>query len=143
LTFPITETLLLRNITLIFPYFIGYIIGGESLLSEVPADLEETRTEYLDKEILRAAMIAELDAINIYEQMANMAKSKKIRKILLDIARKEKIHVAMFETVLLQTDKGVLKIYADYALARSRKQVSFSPFFWIFSLFSLLLPLTN
>ncbi|HET8687608.1 MAG TPA: ferritin family protein [Methanosarcina sp.] len=71
--------------------------------------------------MLRAAMIAELDAINIYEQMANLAKSEKIRKILLDIARKEKIHVAMFETVLLQTDREFLNIYADYALARSRK----------------------
>ena len=91
------------------------------MLSEVLADLEKTRSEDLDKEILRAAMIAELDAISIYEQMANLAKSEKIRKVLLDIARKEKIHVAMFETVLLQTDREFLKIYADYALARSRK----------------------
>lgn len=66
-------------------------------------------------------MIAELDAINTYEQMANMAKSEEIRKVLFDIARKEKIHVTMFETVLLQTDKEFLKIYSDYALARSRK----------------------
>jgi rubrerythrin len=65
-------------------------------------------------------MIAELDAVNIYEQMANMTKNDEIRKILLDVARKEKIHVAMFETVLLQTDKEFLKIYADYALARTK-----------------------
>ncbi|WP_396654700.1 demethoxyubiquinone hydroxylase family protein [Methanosarcina baikalica] len=88
------------------------------MLSEVLADLENTRAEDLDKEILRAAMIAELDAVNIYEQMANLTKNEKIRKILLDIAREEKIHVAMFETVLLQTDREFLKIYADYALAR-------------------------
>ena len=91
------------------------------MFSELHVDLEKTRPEDLDKEILRAAMIAELDAINIYEQMANLAKSEKIRKVLLDIARKEKIHVAMFETVLLQTDREFLKIYADYALARSKK----------------------
>lgn len=77
--------------------------------------------EDLDKEILRAAMIAELDAVNVYEQMANMTKNEKIRKILLDIARQEKVHVAMFETVLLQTDKEFLKIYADYALARNKR----------------------
>jgi rubrerythrin len=53
--------------------------------------------------------------------MANLAKSEEIRTVLLDIARKEKIHVAMFETVLLQTDGEFLKIYADYALARSIK----------------------
>ncbi|AKB51881.1 hypothetical protein MSBRW_2628 [Methanosarcina barkeri str. Wiesmoor] len=91
------------------------------MFSEVLADFEKTRPEDLDKEILRVAMIAELDAINIYEQMANLAKSEEIHKVLLDIAREEKIHVAMFETVLLQTDREFLKIYSDYALARSRK----------------------
>lgn len=88
---------------------------------EAIADLENIRPEDLDKEILRAAMIAELDAINIYEQMANMTKNEEIRTILLDIARQEKIHVAMFEIVLLQTDREFLKIYSDYALARSKK----------------------
>ena len=58
-------------------------------------------------------MIAELDAVNAYEQMANLTKNEEIRKILLEIARKEKIHVAMFETVLLQTDREFLKIYSD------------------------------
>ncbi len=63
-------------------------------------------------------MIAELDAINLYEQMAKLTKNEEIRTILLDIAREEKIHVAMFETVLLQADEEFLMIYADYALAR-------------------------
>jgi rubrerythrin len=85
------------------------------------ADIGKTRPEDIDKEILRVAMIAELDAINIYEQMANLTKNEEIRKILLDIARKEKIHVAMFETVLLQTDREFLKIYSSYALARAKK----------------------
>ncbi len=62
---------------------------GKNLLSEAFVILEKTRSEYLDKEILRAAMIAELDGINIYEQMANLAKSEKFVKFcltLLDIA---------------------------------------------------------
>ena len=50
--------------------------------------------------------------------MSNLAKSEEIRKILLDIAREEKIHVAMFETVLLQADEEFLQVYIDYALAR-------------------------
>lgn len=91
------------------------------MFSEILADMEKIRPEDLDKEILRAAMIAELDAINVYEQMANMTKNEKLRIILMDIARQEKIHVAMFETVLLQTDMEFLKIYADYALARAKK----------------------
>ncbi|KKF98021.1 MULTISPECIES: ferritin family protein [Methanosarcina] len=88
------------------------------MFSETLADLENISKKDLDKEILRAAMIAELDAVNLYEQMANLTKNEEIRTILLDIAREEKIHVAMFETVLLQADKEFLKIYADYALAR-------------------------
>lgn len=91
------------------------------MFSEILADIEKIRPEDLDKEILRAAMIAELDAINVYEQMANMTKNEKLRIILMDIARQEKIHVAMFETVLLQTDMEFLRIYADYALARAKK----------------------
>jgi hypothetical protein len=107
-----------------FCFSISYkadLYGGENLFSGAIADLENIRPEDLDKEILRAAMIAELDAINIYEQMANMTKNEEIRTILLDIARQEKIHVAMFEIVLLQTDREFLKIYSDYALARSKK----------------------
>ncbi len=38
-------------------------------------------------------IIAELDAINLYEQMANMTENEKIKKILLDIAKEEKTHV--------------------------------------------------
>ena len=96
-------------------------MGVNTRLSKVLENIDKIRPEDLDKEILRAAMIAELDAVNAYEQMANMTKNEEIRQILLDVARKEKIHVAMFETVLLQTDREFLKIYADYALARAKK----------------------
>ena len=66
------------------------------MLSKIPISLEETRKEDLDKEILRAAIIAELDAINLYEQMAAMAQNGDIKKILLDVAGEEKTHVGEF-----------------------------------------------
>jgi rubrerythrin len=59
----------------------------------------------LDKEILRAGIIAELDAINLYEQMAALAENKDIKKILVDIAKEEKTHVGEFQTLLLRNDK--------------------------------------
>jgi rubrerythrin len=96
-------------------------MGVNTRLSKALEGIDKIRPEDLDKEILRAAMIAELDAVNMYEQMANMTKNREISQILLEVARKEKIHVAMFETVLLQTDREFLKIYADYALARAKK----------------------
>jgi len=74
------------------------------MLSKIPIDIERMKKEGLDKEILRAAMIAELDAINLYEQMADMTQNKNIRKLLLDVAREEKTHVGEFQALLLRKD---------------------------------------
>jgi rubrerythrin len=75
------------------------------MLSRIPIKLEKIKKEDLDKEILRAGMIAELDAINLYEQMTAMTGREDIRKILLDIAKEEKTHVGEFQTMLLELDK--------------------------------------
>lgn len=88
------------------------------MLSEIPAILEELDSEDIDKEVLRAAIIAEFDAVNIYEQMAGLTKDENLRAILLDIAKEEKLHIAMFQSVLLEYDQEYLEIMADYSLAR-------------------------
>jgi len=75
------------------------------MLSKIPLDLNKIAERDLDKEILRAGIIAELDAINLYEQMAALAENKNIKKILLDIAREEKTHVGEFQALLLREDK--------------------------------------
>jgi rubrerythrin len=74
------------------------------MLSKIPISLGSVRKEDLDKEILRAGIIAELDAINLYEQMAAMTKDRNIKNILLDIAKEEKTHVGEFLTLLLRKD---------------------------------------
>ncbi len=74
------------------------------MLSQIPIDLKSISAEDLDKEILRAGMIAELDAINLYEQMANLTKNPDIRTILLDIAKEEKTHIGEFQALLLRFD---------------------------------------
>jgi rubrerythrin len=82
------------------------------MLSKIPIHIEKLRKEDLDREILRAAIIAELDAINLYEQMADMSQNKDIRKLLLDVAKEEKTHVGEFQTLLLTEDpqqKGELE----------------------------------
>ncbi|MFC1686265.1 demethoxyubiquinone hydroxylase family protein [Nanoarchaeota archaeon] len=73
------------------------------MLSDIPKKLGQKGD--VDKEILRAGMIAELDAVNLYEQMAASATNKDLKKVLLDIAKEEKTHVAEFETLLLRLDK--------------------------------------
>jgi rubrerythrin len=75
------------------------------LLSRIPINLERISKENLDKEILRAGIIAELDAINLYEQMAAMTENDEIKGILLDIAKEEKTHVGEFQALLLINDK--------------------------------------
>ncbi len=75
------------------------------MLSKEPIDLKKVRKEEIDKEILRLGIIAELDAVNLYEQLAAMTKDKIIKEVLLDIAKEEKTHIAEFETLLLQKDR--------------------------------------
>ena len=74
------------------------------MLSKIPIILEDIAKEDMDKEILRTGVIAELDVINLYEQMAAMTKDNDIKKILLDIAKEEKTHVGEFLTLLLRKD---------------------------------------
>jgi rubrerythrin len=74
------------------------------MLSKIPIIFENIGKKDMDKEILRTGVIAELDAISLYEQMAAMTRNKDIKKILLDIAKEEKTHVGEFLTFLLKTD---------------------------------------
>ncbi|MHA1409876.1 MAG: ferritin family protein [Candidatus Odinarchaeia archaeon] len=74
------------------------------MLSKIPIDLNRVKKKDLDLEILRAGIIAELDAISLYEQMASLAQNKHIRTILLDIAKEEKTHVGEFQALLLKLD---------------------------------------
>ena len=78
-------------------------------MSKIPIDLEKVRKEDLDKEILRVGIIAELDAINLYEQLAAMTENENMRKALLDIAKEEKTHMGEFQELLLRADKEQVK----------------------------------
>jgi len=75
------------------------------MLSRIPIKIDNIAKEELDKEILRAGIIAELDAINLYEQMAAMTKNDDIKRTLLDIAKEEKTHVGEFQALLLINDE--------------------------------------
>ena len=75
------------------------------MLSKIPTNLEKVKKEDLNKEILRVAIIAELDAVNLYEQMAALTENQNIKTILLDIAKEEKTHFGEFQALLLINDK--------------------------------------
>ncbi len=74
-------------------------------LGKIPIDLSKIKKDNLDKQILRAGVLAELDAINLYEQMADMTDNKELKQILLEVAKEEKEHVGEFQTLLLDLDK--------------------------------------
>ncbi|MBN1357546.1 rubrerythrin [Candidatus Bathyarchaeota archaeon] len=88
------------------------------MLSKIPIDLAKIKKADLDKEILRAAIIAEFDAINLYEQMAALTENKHLKTILLDIAKEEKTHVGEFQALLLINDKQ-----QENELAEGKKEV--------------------
>ncbi len=88
------------------------------MLSKEPIDLSNVKKEDLDKEILRLGMIAELDAVSLYEQLASSTANKRIKASLLDIAKEEKTHMGEFQALLLEIDKEQVK-----ELEKGKKEV--------------------
>ena len=81
----------------------------KAMLSQIPYSLEDLSKEDINKEILRAAIIAELDAVNLYEQLASMTDNKDLKKVLLDVAKEEKTHVGEFQELLYSLDEEQVK----------------------------------
>ena len=75
------------------------------MMSNIPTDMKKVQKNDINKEILRTGMIAELDAVSLYEQLAAMTDDKDIIEILMDIAKEEKTHVGEFQALLLRNDK--------------------------------------
>jgi rubrerythrin len=88
------------------------------MLSKMPIDINKIKQEDLEREILRASIIAELDAINLYEEMANMTDNEDLKTVLLDVAGEEKTHVGEFQTMLLRLDEEQVK-----ELAKGKNEV--------------------
>lgn len=68
-------------------------------MSQIPLKLDKVRKEDIDKEILRVAIIAALDAVNLYEQMAALTDNEHLKTALLEIADNEKTYVEQFQAL--------------------------------------------
>jgi len=80
--------------------------GGEKkMLSQIPLNLAKVSQQDLDNEIARVGMMAELDAVSLYEQLAAITGNQNLKKVLLDIAKEEKTHVGEFQALLLKEDQ--------------------------------------
>jgi rubrerythrin len=73
------------------------------MLSQNPTTVKQGRAEAV-KQALRLAIGAELDAVSLYEQLAQLCDGVN-KKAFLDIAKEEKTHIGEFEALLLRLDK--------------------------------------
>ena len=77
------------------------------MMSEIPkgfGKVKEDDPKMADAELVRLGLIAELDAINLYEQLAAHAKDPLVKKVFMDIAYEEKEHVGEFLELLKRLD---------------------------------------
>ncbi len=89
-----------------------------SMLSEIPKGFDKVKEklgEMSDAELARLGLIAELDAINLYEQLAANAKDPLVKKMFLDIAYEEKEHLGEFMELLKRLDPSQIKALEDGA----------------------------
>lgn len=79
---------------------------------------------------LRFAIIAELDAINLYTQIAEAVEDDGIKKLFLDVAKEEKTHVGEFMALLKALDAEQveeLKAGAEEAAELTGREVPADP----------------
>ena len=74
-------------------------------LPEENMSFEEDYSTEKDKKFIRDAIMEEYRAANLYERMANMTKSESVKKVLLHIAREEKVHIGELSFLLEQIDE--------------------------------------
>ncbi len=76
------------------------------MLSKHPLELPQPRKFSKEEvaEALRLSIIAELDAINLYLQLARYSEDENVRKVFEDIAKEEKTHVGEFLALLKSLD---------------------------------------
>lgn len=72
------------------------------MMSEIPT---ENNGKNIDTQLLRIGILSELDAINLYDQLAELATDETVKAALLDIAKEEKTHIGEFQTLLNELDK--------------------------------------
>lgn len=66
-------------------------------LKELMNQIDENST---DGELLRQALIAESDAVSLYVQLARKAKTGMVKKLLLDLAQEERVHIGEITGIL-------------------------------------------
>ena len=91
---------------------------ARNMLSRIPFDMNALRMlgkKEPDVELIRIGIIAELDAINLYEQLAAQAEDPLVKKVFMDIAQEEKEHFGEFMELLKRFDGEIVEALEDGA----------------------------
>jgi rubrerythrin len=87
---------------------------NKQLLTEIMSKIPTSNNgQNIDKQLLRIGLLAELDAINLYEQLAELATDETVKNIFLDISKEEKVHVGEFQSKLEEDDSLTKKGLED------------------------------
>jgi rubrerythrin len=70
----------------------------------LPVKLDEVRLSEIEQELLRAALIAELDAISLYEQLRATTGIQHVKEVFSSVIKEEKTHVGEFLALLNLVD---------------------------------------
>ena len=73
-------------------------------LCQIPLQMSNLKNENLDKEIIRSCIIAELNAINFFEQLSMLTTNDAIKHLLLTVIKGKKDYVEALQTLLLSVD---------------------------------------
>ena len=78
---------------------------NKQILNEMMSNIPTSNDgKNIDKQIVRIGILSEVDAINLYEQLAELATDDDLKNTLLDIANEEKVHVGEFTKLLNSYD---------------------------------------
>jgi rubrerythrin len=87
---------------------------NKHLLTEIMSKIPTSNNgQNIDKQLLRIGLLAELDTINLYEQLAELATDETVKNIFLDISKEEKVHVGEFQSKLEEDDSLTKKGLED------------------------------
>ena len=67
-------------------------------------ELIKGKPKNINLRAIRVATMAEYEAINLYERLAEVVTDKKLKEVLLDIEKEEKVHVGELEEMLDKLD---------------------------------------
>lgn len=79
---------------------------NKKLLTEMMSNIPTEKKGNIDNQLLRIGILSELDAINLYEQLAELATDETVKAMFLDIAKEESIHQGEFLAKLEESDEG-------------------------------------